>query len=227
MINILRKKGWILNPNDKIVNAIMKRCELNNFECPCHNPGETHEDRLCPCTSYVVHNKCCCGLYIPIEIWSPINEFEEYYEISNFGRVRSLKRNIILKQFESRGGYLEVCLRKPGIKIHKKIHRLVAEHFLENPNNFLEVNHKDENKKNNHFTNLEWCNRSYNLTYNDRHVKIGVKLRKCVSMYDLDGKFIKEYSSQTEASKDTNISQGAISDCIRGRCKTAGGYIWK
>ena len=64
MISILRKKGWILNPNDKIVNAIMKRCELNNFECPCHNPGETHEDRLCSCKEYRENDVCHCNLYV-------------------------------------------------------------------------------------------------------------------------------------------------------------------
>lgn len=49
MIQILRKEGWMLNPNDKIVNAILKRCELNNGECPCHNTGE---DKKCPCSDY-------------------------------------------------------------------------------------------------------------------------------------------------------------------------------
>lgn len=64
MIQILRKDGWILNPNDKVVNAILKRCELNNGECPCMNPGETHEDRLCPCKEYRENNICHCTLYI-------------------------------------------------------------------------------------------------------------------------------------------------------------------
>ena len=64
MVKILRKKGWILNPNDKIVNGILKRCEANDGECPCSNPGETREDRLCPCKSYREDDKCCCNLYI-------------------------------------------------------------------------------------------------------------------------------------------------------------------
>jgi len=64
MIPLYRKEGWILNPNDKIVNAILKRCEANDGECPCHNPGLTREDRLCPCKSYRENDKCCCNLYI-------------------------------------------------------------------------------------------------------------------------------------------------------------------
>lgn len=64
MIEILRKDGWELNPNDKIVNAILRRCEVNNGECPCVNSGETHEDRLCPCKEYRENDVCHCSLYV-------------------------------------------------------------------------------------------------------------------------------------------------------------------
>lgn len=89
---------------------------MNEGLCPCHNDSR---NKKCPCSNYIEENKCCCGLYIPYEVWKPINGFENDYEISNFGKVKSLKRDLILKQFLSRG-YLEVHLRKPGIKIHKK-----------------------------------------------------------------------------------------------------------
>lgn len=64
MITILRKEGWKLNDSDKIVNAILKRVEKCNGECPCDNPGETHEDRLCPCKEYREKNICHCQLYV-------------------------------------------------------------------------------------------------------------------------------------------------------------------
>ena len=64
MIKILRKKGWILNPNDKIVNAILKRVELNNGECSCQNDSS---DKHCPCTDYRDNNLCHCNLYIKSE----------------------------------------------------------------------------------------------------------------------------------------------------------------
>jgi len=64
MIQILRKEGWDLNPDDKVVNAILRRCELNNGECPCHNPGETREDRMCPCLEYREKDICHCTLYV-------------------------------------------------------------------------------------------------------------------------------------------------------------------
>lgn len=61
MVNIYRKEGWDLNPNDKIVNAILKRIELNDGLCPCHNECD---DKMCPCSGYRLENKCCCGLYV-------------------------------------------------------------------------------------------------------------------------------------------------------------------
>lgn len=61
MVQILRKSGWMLNPNDKVVNAILKRVELNNGECPCHNDCE---DKHCPCECYRIYDKCHCGLYV-------------------------------------------------------------------------------------------------------------------------------------------------------------------
>lgn len=64
MVKILRKEGWELNPNDKVVNSIIKRCEACNGECPCHNPGETREDRLCPCKEYRENDICHCSLYV-------------------------------------------------------------------------------------------------------------------------------------------------------------------
>lgn len=63
MIQIYRKQGWELNPSDAIVNAIIKRIEANDGECPCQNPGETREDRLCPCKEYRENDKCHCTLY--------------------------------------------------------------------------------------------------------------------------------------------------------------------
>ena len=67
MVQIFRKEGWVLNPNDKVVNSILKMCEKNNGECPCRNPGKTPEDRKCPCREYRENDVCCCKLYIKPE----------------------------------------------------------------------------------------------------------------------------------------------------------------
>ena len=61
MVQIYRKEGWILNPNDKIVNAILKRCEMNNGVCPCNNESV---DKHCPCSDYREKDVCKCNLYI-------------------------------------------------------------------------------------------------------------------------------------------------------------------
>lgn len=64
---IHRKPGWMLNPNDKIVNAILHRLELTDGECPCANPGKTYEDRKCPCKEYIENDNCHCKLYVKVE----------------------------------------------------------------------------------------------------------------------------------------------------------------
>lgn len=61
MVQILRKEGWVLNPDDRVVNAILKRCEANNGECPCHNTGV---DKRCPCSDYRENDVCHCNLYL-------------------------------------------------------------------------------------------------------------------------------------------------------------------
>ena len=100
------------------------------------------------------------------EIWKPIKDFE-YYFISNFGRVKSTKfgKERILKLTKDKDGYLIVNLYKNNKSKTFKVHRLVAEVFLPNPYNLPQVNHKDENPQNNIVTNLEWCDRLYNVRY--------------------------------------------------------------
>lgn len=120
------------------------------------------------------------------EIWIPIKGFEGYYEVSNLGRVRSLDRYNVMKtkrgewvkrkrkgaimipSLDGRKHYLQVCLSKCGKRTMLLVHRLVAEAFLENPENLPEVNHKDENKANNNVSNLEWCDHKYNNNYGNK-----------------------------------------------------------
>lgn len=97
------------------------------------------------------------------EEWTHIQDYEDYL-VSNFGRVKSLKKGteVILRPILDAKGYLRVNLYKDGIRHMLKIHRLVATTFIANPNGLPQVNHKDGNKENNHVDNLEWVTESQN-----------------------------------------------------------------
>jgi hypothetical protein len=113
-----------------------------------------------------------------IEIWLDIQDFEGVYQISNYGRVKSLERLIIQKDGKTKlikenilkggidkDGYIMVTLCHSNKQYTKYIHKLVAKHFIENVDNFIQVNHKNGNKKDNIYTNLEWCDASYNIRH--------------------------------------------------------------
>ena len=112
------------------------------------------------------------------EIFKDIEEYEGLYQISNLGRVKSLKygKERILKPAKDKKGYLYVCLYKQGkMKIYR-VHRLVAQAFIPNPNNLPQVNHKDEDKTNNASSNLEFCDAKYNNNYGNHNKKMGEKI---------------------------------------------------
>ena len=97
-------------------------------------------------------------------MWKEIKDFPNYL-ISDKGEVYSLYTNKYLSSKITEYGYLVVNLTHNGINKSKRVHRLVAEAFIPNPDNLPEINHKDENKLNNNVDNLEWCNRTYNNNY--------------------------------------------------------------
>ena len=117
-----------------------------------------------------------------VEEWRDIKGYEGLYQVSSLGRVKSLNyrhtnREKILKYGKNNRGYLHVNLCKKGTIKSFQIHRLVAESFIFNPNNYKEVNHKDENKQNNRVDNLEWCDRKYNINYGTRNKKLSESIK--------------------------------------------------
>ena len=125
---------------------------------------------------------------------------------------------------------------------HHRVHRLVAQAFLDNKENLFYVNHKDENRLNNCVDNLEWCSARYNINYGDRNNKVAKKVsiwrkkkgsdysprkRKRVAQYTLNDEFVKEFRSINEAGRETNSSIGTIQKCCVGISKTCNGYKWK
>lgn len=167
-----------------------------------------------------------------IEIWKDIKGYEGLYQVSNLGRVKSLGNNKrrkekILKQVEDGGGYLFVLLCKNGKGKMFKVHRLVAQAFTPNPNNYPQVNHKDENKQNNCVWNLEWCDCKYNINYGTGIERRIEKVSKTVLQYDLNGNFIREFLSGTEVQRQLGFGFQHISHCCLGKRKTAYGFIWR
>ncbi len=178
-----------------------------------------------------------------MEIWKPVVGFEGLYEVSNTGKIKSLKRQRItkgngitisnermLKPKINKFGYSTVCLFKNAKRKYCMVHRIVAMAFIPNQYNKSEVNHKDGNKINNHVSNLEW-NTS---TENKRHAyETGlnggehIPNRKRVSQYDISDQFIATFPSIAEAERKTGIRHSSIWMCCNHKYKTAGGYIWK
>lgn len=165
------------------------------------------------------------------ETWKDIENTNEKYEVSTYGRVRNKRTGLILKPRKRPDGYLDIDIcGKRG-----KIHRLVAKAFIPNPDNKPEVNHIDENKQNNNINNLNWMTHIENMNWgtaiarmlsNQDHINNMEKRRVAVVGKDIDGNqhFFK---SVHEAARETKVYQGNISACINGRRKTAGGYIWE
>ena len=164
------------------------------------------------------------------EIWKPIEGWKGLYQVSNMGRVKSLERIVrngknccrtvpekILKTSKDKDGYLSVYLCKDNKKKWYFVHRLVAQAFISNPDNLAEVNHKDKIRTNNYVDNLEWCTTQYNVEYSKSKAIIGIN--------KISG-LILEFPSAREASRQTDINNGNICSCLKGKIKSAGGYVW-
>lgn len=162
------------------------------------------------------------------EIWKDIKNYEGLYQVSNWGRVRSLKfgKIRILKACKDKDGYLIVTLYKSGQSKIFKVHRLVAETFIPNPDNLPITNHKNELKYDNRVENLEWCDAKYNTNYGNGIKKRIEKTSKPIFQFTLDGVLVKEWPSINEVGR-YGFSRRHITACCRGERKTHKGYIWK
>ena len=174
------------------------------------------------------------------EIWKAVPGYEGLYEVSNCGRVRSLDRWVkgsfagkrlmkgrILKVGVASNGYCMVVLTKGHAKT---VHRLVAKAFIPNPDNLPMINHKDEDKTNNHVDNLEWCDKVYNANYGtikERNMAKNNYNRRPIDKLDLDGKYVCTYPSLREAAKSIKLTYQCIAACCKGLRPTAGGYKWR
>lgn len=167
------------------------------------------------------------------EEWRDISGYEGRYQVSNLGRVRSLPRKtktgfregVTLIPVKDGVGYQIVNLSR---KSHK-IHRLVAEAFIDNPNDYKCVNHKDENKLNNRADNLEWCTYEQNNNYGTRNKRISLNSsrKRRIEQLDANGNVITEWESISSASNHYGVTRTTICACCNGRQKTSAGYRWR
>lgn len=173
--------------------------------------------------------------------WKDVVGYEGLYKVSDTGKIYSLKTKKELVKWNHTGGYSCVSLMAKRKKKNKYVHRIVAEAFIDNPNNFPQINHKDENKRNNNIENLEWCTDYYNRMYGTARLRCvqntdfkarGKKLSVILSsgpvfQYDLNGKFIQRHVSAHKAACSIDGKRKyRVSLCLKGEIPSAYGYVW-
>lgn len=182
------------------------------------------------------------------EIWKDIKGYEGLYQISNFGRVRSLERKVKGRKYrrkflsiqKNKNGYQKVGLYNSPNHKSISIHRLVALNFIPNPHNKKCVNHKDGNKENNKVNNLEWVTHSENMKHaftkglnfvtkenHSNNIKRSIETnRRPVLRYGGNEKEAKYYSI-SEASRKNKVNGSDITQVCKEKKKSAGGYFWR
>lgn len=163
------------------------------------------------------------------EIWKTIPDLPRY-AISNKGRLRNIDTGKILKTRISKLGYEEVTISYNKIQYFRSIHRLVAQAFIPNQENKPEVNHIDENKLNNHITNLEWSTRKENInhgTWIERKIKANQKpIYAFKDGIGAEFESTKQFAEQYGA-HSTNVTHALKYVNKNGAQKTIKGYIFK
>jgi len=170
------------------------------------------------------------------EIWKAHPEYAGI-EVSTLGRVRTLDRLVsngtgtrlvkgrVLKQSNTSHGYLQVNVKVDGKWITKRVHRLIAQTFIDNPENLPQINHRDCNRKNNHVDNLEFCTASYNSQYRGKFGISNTELKgRPLFAINLNTNEVSRFRSQGEASRELGVFQSNVYKVIKGKYKQTGGF---
>ena len=164
------------------------------------------------------------------EWWDLCMEYPSY-EISSHGRIRNHRTKKYLAMRQDESGYVLVNLEKKYNSKWKtktiRLHRLIAERFVNNSQDYDEINHINGNKRDNTCYNLEWCSRKQNTTHVYKNLNKKRRRQRPVCQYDRKGNFLKKYNSLKDAEKSLNVKKSHISCCARGKRPTAHGYVWK
>lgn len=165
---------------------------------------------------------------IKVEIWKDAKGYEGLYQVSNLGKVKSLRRNVIMKPSCDKDGYYQLILSNGKTRKRFFIHRLVYETFMGEIPEGMVINHKNERKDDNCIFNLNALTVKENVNWGTRTIRQAHSRGYAVAQINKEtGEIIDEFFSANEASKQTNIPQPSISACCRGELKTTGGFIWK
>jgi len=179
-----------------------------------------------------------------IEIWKNVDGYNGLYQISSMGNVKNTKTGKNLKPSKNGGGYLFVQLFNNNIGKYYRVHRLVAEAFISNPENKPCVDHINTDKTDNRAENLRWCTHKENCNNpltkqhnskskkgnkNSCHGVLGAKHwhSKPILQFTADGYFIKKWESTLDIELELGFKRENIRDVCRGKYKTSGGYVWK
>lgn len=154
-------------------------------------------------------------------MWKPIKDWEELYSINELGEVKNNKTNKLIIGDVNNAGYFRVSLCDKSNSRSKRYfrHRLVAEHFIDNPNNLTEVNHIDGNKSHNYVDNLEWISRKDNERHSRR--ELGNKGYKPFKVIYEDGRE-KVYEFKSDLAEILGVTTASIKNYLHGKSK---GYI--
>lgn len=160
--------------------------------------------------------------------WKDIDGWNAY-SVSSNGDILRKSSNRLCRLNPDKNGYLIVCLSQNNIQKQFKVHRLVAQAFIPNPNNYPQVNHKNGIKSDNRVENLEWCDGKYNVNYSHSkiyHDSITHRMKPVIQL-SLNGEVIQRFESVRSAAKSVNATNSRISDTCNGKYKTCKGYMWK
>ena len=151
----------------------------------------------------------------------------ENYLVSDTGLIKSVRYNKLLIPKKTWDGYLRIQIWNHNKSHFISWHRVVAETWIPNPENKPFVNHKDCNRSNNCFANLEWCTQKENINYSQKINSSYNDRIKEVQQFDKNNKLLATYKSISDASRITGIKVSSISYSANGQRKTGGGYIWR
>lgn len=179
------------------------------------------------------------------EIWKDVVGYEGIYQVSNLGRIKALPRKVkvcggayrligehIVKPTKCKNGYLEAAFSVRQKREVRLLHRVVAQAFIENPDNLPEVNHIDEDITNCHADNLEWCTSKYNANYGTRNERVAQTKKqtgsvKAVYQFDLNGNLINRFEKISDAAQEVGADISAIIRVCKGKQQTSMGYRWE